>query len=352
MRRIVVSYAREDLPVVQELIGILTGYGHHVWSDANTRKGSRWWDGICEQVRGCDLLVAVVSPAMLSSKACRAEREYAMQLGKPLLPVVVSPVNVGSLPREVAQIDLFDFTRRDATAGARLFTAVSQMPPAPPLPQRLPTPPAPPLSYLNDIADQMHWLPADPRRQHQIVIDLEGGLRSGDQEERATAHELLVQFAQHPARLADPAARAQQALAVLGDPVRPGPAQAGPPGGQAPAAPARRRNPAVTVLAWVGGGVLALLALVTCSVLLSDDDGGRSDPQLPTSFAAQQVEAAVTDAYLNNGIVLSSATCGTLAAQVGSTTTCTVTAGSQSVSASVQLTAVQGGRPIVTVTEL
>jgi hypothetical protein len=196
----------------------------------------------------------------------------------------------------------------------------------------------------------MHWMPADPRRQHQIVTDLEGGLRSGDQEERATAHELLQQFAQHPARLADPAQRAQTSLAALGvhgppaPPTR-GQGWQGQPAGPSgpPTATGAGRSTGVTVLAWIGGGVVALVLLLVLLVSCLPDvqdpdlsgDQGLSGTQLATEISAQ-LDAA--------GIVHDQVTCGPLAAPAGSSTLCSVSANGVETSITVVSDGVQGGR--------
>ena len=86
--RIVVSYAREDRPVVDEIMTTLTAMGHSVWSDAGAHSGSRWWDEIIREIQRCDILLAATSPSSLASKACAAERIYALQLRRHLLPVL------------------------------------------------------------------------------------------------------------------------------------------------------------------------------------------------------------------------------------------------------------------------
>lgn len=292
MRRIVISYAREDRDVTRELVENLAVTGHQVWSDVNIDKGSRWWDRILERIRDCDVLLVVVSPAMLASKACWAERAYAMALGKPLLPVMVTPVHIGGLPSELAQLNLLDYTHRDAAAASSLIGALQRLPRARPLPNPLPRPPAPPLSYLNAIADSLQTLPADPRYQHQLVTDLEGGLRSNDPEERDIARDLLQKFVVHQNRLGDPAERARAALAAIGTgipaggqfggapppgpfPRAPGPAGLGAPQpfGALPGPAPAKRSKAVTVLAWVGGGFVTLVVFAVGAASCAPDNG-------------------------------------------------------------------------------
>jgi hypothetical protein len=304
---IVISYAREDRAIVQELAGTLRAWGHDVWTDAGAHSGARWWDEIVARIQACDVLLAVTSPASLASHACTLERRYALALGKVLLPVLVAPVNTQGLPTEFASIHFFDFTQRDVAAAGRLYQAVQQLPPPGPLPDPLPPAPPPPLSYLNAIVDQLDALVPDLDLQHRIVTALTGGLRSTDPEERATAIELVRRFLEHPQNMRDPAERAREALArALGH--EPG-HQAGPTPPPQPVP--RSRVPAV--LAWVGGATVVLAGLGVWGVV-----GTNREAVVAGSIVSQEVH----DDLLDRGQHPTSVTCDDLTAEVGATTWC------------------------------
>jgi hypothetical protein len=323
---IVISYAREDRAIVEELAGTLRAWGHDVWTDAGAHSGARWWDEIVARIQACDVLLAVTSPASLASHACTLERRYAMALGKALLPVLVAPVTTQGLPTEFASIHFFDFTHRDVAAAGRLYQAVQQLPPPGPLPDPLPPPPPPPLSYLNAVVDQLDALVPDLDLQHRIVTALTGGLRSPDPEERATAIDLLRRFLEHPLNMRDPAERAREALArALGHGAG---EQAGPTPQPRPAP--RSRVPAV--LAGVGGVTVVLAGLGVWGLVEADR---------AAVVAGAIVSQRVHDDLLSRGQHPASVTCGDLTAEVGATAWC-ATPGLSTPGYTIRVTSVDG----------
>jgi hypothetical protein len=316
---IVISYAREDRGLVEELVGTLRSFGHEPWTDAGAHSGGRWWNEIIGRIRACDVLFLVMSPAYLASKACTLERHYAMQLGRAILPVRVVPFPVQGLPSELVQVQMLDYTTRDAAAAARLFESLTQLPPPPPLPYPLPPPPGPPRSYLNGIADRLSQLPADLNAQHEIVTALSHGLRSSDPEEQVTAHGLLRSYLNHPNRMQDPAERAAAALGQAGRgasvaaPPQPSPAYPGP--------PPKKRSRVTTVLAVIGA---ATLLLIVIGVALA---GSEPLEPLPNIYmtGGQLAQELTPQVYSDSGVWPASVVCDDLMATIGAMAGCIVT---------------------------
>ncbi|MEX5716963.1 TIR domain-containing protein [Geodermatophilus maliterrae] len=326
--KIVISYAREDRAVVDELVETLRLLGHDPWTDAGAHSGGRWWDEIVERIQQCDLLLAVTSPASLASKACTLERQYALASDRLFLPVLVAQVNMQGLPSEFAQIHFFDYTVRNSSSTGRLFRALGQLPPPRPLPHPPPPPPPPPLSYLNLIADRVGALVPDPYLQDRIVTDLTTGLRSADPEEKATAADLLRRFVEHPQSLQGPAERARQALSAA---PRSRPARQG--WQAAPSLPGPVARSRVTkVLAWIGGVTVVLVGLGAWGALRMDDA-----PTLSTDVVSQRVY----DELAALGYFPSAVQCGSLRMEVGATTYCQ-TAGVTFAGVTARVTGVQG----------
>jgi hypothetical protein len=106
MARIFVSYNRHSLDVVKTLAQDLEAAGNHVWFDQALTGGQRWWDNILANIRECEMFVFALTPESLDSHACRQELHYAGQLGKAVLPILLSDnVNVTLLPRALVQSD-------------------------------------------------------------------------------------------------------------------------------------------------------------------------------------------------------------------------------------------------------
>jgi TIR domain-containing protein len=210
------SYSRKDQAYAEMLTEGLKRLGHNLWFDRELSGGAEWWEAILEHIRAADVFLAVVSKASLASTACSREREYALALGKPILPVLVEPVSTQMLPNDIVQRQLVDFTTPDMTAAFHLAGGFAALPPPRPLPDPPPTPPEIPLSYLSEISQQIYARSLTRDQQLMIVAKLREAI--SDEEDYDIAVEL--------ARLLEGrddlyVATQRQLREVLGDP-RPG----------------------------------------------------------------------------------------------------------------------------------
>lgn len=85
-----ISYAHQDKVQVEALIEILRQEACDVWHDRQLHGGDKWWNEIIQQIQNQDIFVYAVSATSLNSIFCLAEYGYATDLGKPILPIVVS----------------------------------------------------------------------------------------------------------------------------------------------------------------------------------------------------------------------------------------------------------------------
>lgn len=203
-----ISYASVDRSRAAALAEQLKQAGNVVWLDSDLRVGQAWWDRILERIRSCDAVVVGVSRAALKSVACQREREYAMRLGKSILPLTFEPMNTVPLPADIAWLQAYDYSTPNANSGFVVMGALSALPAAPQLPKPLPHPPAmppPPLANLVQLLNQPQLSNND---QFAVVGQLEVALGPGaDERERAVATELLRQMAARPELLQSVAQR-------------------------------------------------------------------------------------------------------------------------------------------------
>lgn len=189
-RCVFMTYAREDLTLVQGLRTGLQRLQHEVWVDDRLSVGQAWWTEILRQIRRCDAVVVAVSPALLESAASAAERRYALQLGKPLLPVCLRAVRTALLPPDLAPLQLVDYCTPGADAAFELAHALSRLPASPDLPDPLPDPPPVPLSYLSDLTARVHAPTLSLDEQLALVARLRAALaRESDKD---SPRELLL----------------------------------------------------------------------------------------------------------------------------------------------------------------
>jgi hypothetical protein len=139
-----ISYARPDRLRVESLVTQLRQAEISIWLDTDLVSGSRWWDKILGQLQSCDALMAAVSRASIGSEACRSEREYAAQLGKPILPIALEQVPASLIPVDIAGIQVIDYTQPDEAAAFNLARAIFGLPKPEVMPDPLPKAPAPP----------------------------------------------------------------------------------------------------------------------------------------------------------------------------------------------------------------
>lgn len=194
-----VSYARPDRLRVDPLAARLRQAGFDIWLDSDLLGGQAWWDNILAALRSCDAVVATVSRASISSRACRAEREYATQLEKPILPILLENIAAGLLPADIAQLQFVDYTKPDEAAAFRLAGAIFALPRPRALPNPLPAPPAVPSTPFSNLSDRLAVPSLSLEEQLSIIGLLEEALSpDGDPDVRQTAAALLDELANRP----------------------------------------------------------------------------------------------------------------------------------------------------------
>ncbi len=87
-----VSYSRKDAGIAYPLIERLARAGCRVWYDAGIQTGTDWPEVIAEHLSGCGAILTLMSQNGMESHNCRNELIYAVEAGKPLIPVLYQDV--------------------------------------------------------------------------------------------------------------------------------------------------------------------------------------------------------------------------------------------------------------------
>ena len=104
-----ISYSCTDSERVDRLEAELIGYGFHTWVDRSHLEGGQHWaDQIEQAIQGCDVVVVTLSPEAAASPWVKNELLYAQQFGKPLIPVLLRPVE--KIPLMLVSIQYIDLT--------------------------------------------------------------------------------------------------------------------------------------------------------------------------------------------------------------------------------------------------
>ena len=179
VRRVFVSYNSIDRPRTVDVVRDLEAAGYEAWFDQDLTGGQEWWDVILEQIRACDAVVVAVTEHALDSAACRAEWQYAVELGKAIVPLQLEDTSIDLAPSSLQHRQWVDYRSADKQAAFSLVKAVNTAQ-SPALPDPLPVPPALPLTYVAELRQQLDSAaPLTLQQQLTIVFQLRERLHDG-----------------------------------------------------------------------------------------------------------------------------------------------------------------------------
>lgn len=86
-----VCYAHDQRDLVLREIEWLREQGFEVWFDEAIEAGQRWSEDLALAIEGCGAMLFFMSPRSLSSRYCLDEIHFALECGRPIVPVEVEP---------------------------------------------------------------------------------------------------------------------------------------------------------------------------------------------------------------------------------------------------------------------
>lgn len=120
---IFISYSRSNARFVKDLAGWLRSAGCEVWQDiSGLRGGQTWAGGIEKALRGCDMVVVVLSPESSSSQWVQKETLLALKLRKRILPILLRETEI---PVQLIDLYFIDFRDNTEEAVENLLAAIS-----------------------------------------------------------------------------------------------------------------------------------------------------------------------------------------------------------------------------------
>jgi TIR domain len=290
-QQLFVSYPRANKREVDELVDRLESLNYEVWADSALRGGQAWWDEILRRITECDAFIAIVSRATLDSVACKRERDWALKLNKPVLPVAVERVVEAALPKELSTLQIVDYSTPGVDAAFALAGALSALGPAPPPPEKLPDPPPAPLSYLSEVVDRVAQdEPLTHDEQRRILDQLQTALGSVDTEEQQGGREILDRFSKRADLFADVARRLGQLAAHYDTPSAPAPIS-----DQPPAHPPAPRSPKRAMIISAIVSTLAIIGALSAVLVLSHPS--RHNPTTSSADAQGRLLSLLPQGY-------------------------------------------------------
>jgi CRP-like cAMP-binding protein len=108
--QVFVSYARADVEFAKQLARGLRRLGVDVWLDVySIAAGKSWARQVGDALDSCGAMVVVMSPASMSSENSDDEWNFYLDKRKPVVPVLLAPVDV---PYRLNKLQYVDFTTR------------------------------------------------------------------------------------------------------------------------------------------------------------------------------------------------------------------------------------------------
>ena len=132
-----ISYSRKDSEFAHRVADDLRTAGYSVWVDVSgLRGGQEWAREIDKAVRGCDTFILIISPDSMASRWVSKETLLAMDLEKPVVPVMWREAE---RPMHLVDIQYVEFRGAYDDAVQELYEA---LPPATFPPNSNPSPPS------------------------------------------------------------------------------------------------------------------------------------------------------------------------------------------------------------------
>lgn len=112
--KVFLSYSRKDRERAQSIADVLRERHFGVFKDTDDILPTEEWKGRLEQlIAEADTVVFLLSPHSVASEVCAWEVEHAKSLGKRIAPIVISEVDTGDIPADLARLNFIFCTERD-----------------------------------------------------------------------------------------------------------------------------------------------------------------------------------------------------------------------------------------------
>jgi hypothetical protein len=128
--RLFISYAHADRAAVEALARVLDQGGFEPWYDYELVPGEVWRDRLAQEIAGCEAFLYALTPEAVNSEYCQWEFQKALELNKPIMPVLLKAgtEQLPSFPAMLRDRQWADVTRGLAADNtARLLNGLHRM---------------------------------------------------------------------------------------------------------------------------------------------------------------------------------------------------------------------------------
>ncbi|MDX1994031.1 MAG: toll/interleukin-1 receptor domain-containing protein, partial [bacterium] len=113
--KLFISYAHVDVYQVRQLVDLLRAGGHETWFDHSLIVGQDWKQQLYDAIKSCEGFVYALTPESVASEWCQWEFGQAVEMGKPIFPVLMQART--QLPDTLNRFQYADFTEGPTPQG-------------------------------------------------------------------------------------------------------------------------------------------------------------------------------------------------------------------------------------------
>jgi membrane peptidoglycan carboxypeptidase len=106
--KLFISYAHTDRWQVNQLVELLRQGKHDPWFDKELTSGFEWQQQLGDAIKQSDVFVYILSPESVGSEWCQWEFARAVEMNKPILPVLIQSKT--QFPEAIAKLQYVDFS--------------------------------------------------------------------------------------------------------------------------------------------------------------------------------------------------------------------------------------------------
>ena len=111
MTQVFLAYSEEERPFVRMIRKALLRQGITVGArQTDIQTGERFQEAIARGIEQTDNVICLLSPSFLKSTYCQLEIANAQKLNKRIIPLLVAPIDLESLPESLRLLQFIDFT--------------------------------------------------------------------------------------------------------------------------------------------------------------------------------------------------------------------------------------------------
>lgn len=120
MTEVFICHVEEDRSALQQIYETLTRSGLTVWTSwHDIQMGKDFQEAIYYGIETADNFIYLLSPESVRSPWCRRELDYALELNKRIIPILLKPIDADAFPPQIMGLQFVDLTDNLQTADYR-----------------------------------------------------------------------------------------------------------------------------------------------------------------------------------------------------------------------------------------